>query len=772
MSEIQDPFENMSPERPMERFNLNEPLQPTPKWDSIRVELQTHPLHKKNSKFTFKEAQENFNSLNPGQVNKDGSWEKGYLLGQRQMVTLGNNAEAVGLVDQVSEYVKNMYDTYGEGMLSEFGDSQRYEQFEQLARHSNKQYGRSGSMHDGRENGLASYLLKSEVQRIKDEKEGKKHTDGSWYPEGGMFTYYEDVSEPGFLSQVPTLEDTKKVSPFLPDTTPVQVDIDDGQFTDPWLNSQYNLLSKATVAAPLIAAYSKLGDNLEQIDPREADLFQQFLENRLREIDRSHASSTPSHTGAIDGKAIGDELAKALYGDRLTKDEKLGELLSLEQWNDGELPPINPESPPNYYVDMTTRERDELKYRTILARVAHFKRNTGPPGLETLNKYPEWGKFGKEQTQALYEVPGVRKAMESYVQMFLSDGQIPGVNFSIRNAKDRNSQLLLYRQHIRSQIQGDVVAGWKQRYEALTPPEQAKYRSRGFDRLALGDKDPQLGKVLEIKCREAEQIAFNMLYSGNFFEAHDSQWNKDGTRGRRPVTSSDLLNPVLMEQMKPLDSLIGSFTKDPNSATYVGKFGEWAHRQTIDGNGGRKLDNVDSVMIIGDNKGGQFWTRSGSILLVPEAYPRQMVGSFWDETTVRQKEGGRDVEYTLTDLMKKGAPIPWDKLESQGLWQSYSSKMGKAAKLWEGFQGKLSLKSDTRSMDEWKTEIDGALGKFGKRDESSMKRWLIYASAGVDLDSRKPRLAIRSMRLRILSVLGPKKLDYLPWDQLLFPWDK
>jgi hypothetical protein len=760
-------------------------------WNRVRMDIRgavdpNRPeiTAKEAKKTNIKQALENLSKSKPEDQQK----------GARQLAILGQQADNIGLVPQASEYVRNMVEVFGDDALQRFQEEpERFEQFEQITRQLNKNYGKSGNMHIDGKNGMASMILENEVRAMAYERAKASGANVEWaapkrwYPEEGTFTYYQDFSfnndpkiEPDFMSQIPavgSLAATRPVPPFTPDTQsnqPVTPDSSPGktEFSDPWIKTQFQFLKNATIARPFEAAYEQLGARLESLDPKEAQAFQQFLEREINRLSSLQRTSSPNSnaSGMVDSETLGKELSKALFGDRLTKDEKLIELLDAEQWNEGELPPFNPESPPNYYIDMTSKERDELKYRTILARVAHYKRNSGPPGLDTLNKYPEWGKFGKEQTQALYEIPGVRQAMEQYVQMFTNDEQIPGVQFSLRKAKDRNSQLMVYRKYIRSKISGDVARGWRERFEDLSATEQRKYVARGFDRLDVDD--PQAKVALAIKSREAEQIAFNLLYSGNFFEANDSVWDRNGVRLRRPETSSDLLNPVLMEQMKPLDSLVGSFVKDPNSVGYVGKFGEWAYRQMIKSNGGKKLVNVDRVRIVDDNNGGNFWTKDGDTILVPEAYPRVMVGSFWDETSVRVKERGQDVEHSLTDLLNRGVAIPWGTLESQGIWQSYSSKMGKAAKLWEVFQGKASLKSDTRSMEEWKTDVDGALGKFEKRNETSVKRWLIYASVGVDIDSRKPKLSLSSMRLPILSSLGPKALDYSSWDDLLFPWDR
>jgi len=220
--------------------------------------------------------------------------------------------------------------------------------------------------------------------------------------------------------------------------------------------------------------------------------------------------------------------------------------------------------------------------------------------------------------------------------------------------------------------------------------------------------------------------------------------------------------------MNPLDALAATFNKNPSKLNPVGKFGAWAYKHMT--NDGRSpIKNVDEVqiVIVPDNQVGKFWTRSGNTIYVPECYPTQLVGSFWEET---EAEDARGRKHDLLYYLSRGQEIPWDTINSQTFWGAYSSKLGKAGTLWEVYKGAKSLRADTKSINEWKQEVESALGKFGKRTDSSAKRWLLHASVEMKMGSRTPKVALFPQdKLTVKNELH--KYGYLNYNEIFFAGD-
>ncbi len=483
--------------------------------------------------------------------------------------------------------------------------------------------------------------------------------------------------------------------------------------------------------------------------------------------------------GGLDERAMARAVAEGVHGGDLTSEKRNIDMLNDEEWNNRPLPDGEQIKPP-YWGEMTDREREEYKFRAELSKIANWKRSKmgglGGPNLDNLSKYPEWNGFTKSETQALYEIPGVRTALEIYIDLADNDTPINGI--SIRDAKSRE-QLNAIRRHVRDRIRGDVVNGWRFRFDQLGSEEERRsYQKRGLDFELDGNRYEQ---IRSDKAREAEQIAFNLLYSGNTFETLDARWIEDERRDRVPKISSDLVHPVIKDAMRPMDALIGSLTKGPEALNAVGKFGVWAYNQILAANGNRPLDKKDNngndiqwnVVIVPETKGSQkrFWTVDNRTrtIYAPECYPSELLGSVWEETTVQDGIGGNK---TLLDYLRRGQEIEWDKVSGQNMWGAYSSKLSKAGAVWDFLQGKSMIKwREYENVAGWVNDVNNALSKFGRRNESSIKRWILYASAGVDEKKREPHVRTRSVRLDIIHDLGPSYANYLPGEDALFPWD-
>src|SRR6185369_11072767 len=266
---------------------------------------------------------------------------------------------------------------------------------------------------------------------------------------------------------------------------------------------------------------------------------------------------------------------------------------------------------------------------------------------------------------------------------------------------------------------------------------------------------------LEIKCRDAEQIAFNLLFLGNTFESLDSKWN-NGQRDRAPQMTSEVLTIPIRNAMKPLDSLIASLGKAPEKFASVGAFGNWAYNQIRRGNRDHELNlkEIDRVRIVPEKKGNQdkFWTLrdKGKTLYVPECYPKKIIGSIWEET--KAKVGGEDKP--LLELIRRSGDgsIPWDSVEGEDMWGTYGFRLGKAGIIWDLFQGKNLIRfGDDDQVRQWVDVVNGALSQFGLVGETSIKRWLLYASTNIDIKQRASKLANSNLRIFIRTQLGPKR---------------
>lgn len=466
--------------------------------------------------------------------------------------------------------------------------------------------------------------------------------------------------------------------------------------------------------------------------------------------------------GIIDVSTLRD----AIQGPRLSTDEKYQSFLKDQEWFNKPIQPINVETAPVYYVEMTRDEREIHNIVIEFTNAANFKKTRAiPPTLEVLSKYEGWGGLQTPEVKKLYEVPGVRSALERYIKIYDTDEKMgtrknsktnEEENFSLRTAKSRE-QVLKCRENIRNDIKKDVLKGYKQR-----------------------GKSTENKETLNLKAREAEQIAFTLLYLGNTFESLDSKYNDMG-RIRASECMNDLVNIPIKFAMDPMDVLLDSLKKDRAGAMPHGRLGEWAYNQALASNGGN-APSIESVQFIADENNprskNDFW-RVSSLgkndkkeethrIIIPECYPRDLVKSLWEESEANVV----DKKVKLIDFLRKGEEIPWNNV-SDSMWIEYSLKIGKAGVLSDTLLGKNPIKwGDNDTVGDWIQTTQNALARFGLRNADSVKRWMLYASMGIDSKNRAPKLRDQNRKLDILSNFGPKVSNYLQWNKLLFPWDQ
>lgn len=463
-------------------------------------------------------------------------------------------------------------------------------------------------------------------------------------------------------------------------------------------------------------------------------------------------AETNGQRGMIDVSTLRD----AIQGPRLSTNEKYQSFLRDQEWFNKPIQPINVETAPVYYVEMTRDEREIHNIVIEFTNAANFKKTRAiPPTLEVLSKYEGWGGLQTPEVKKLYEVPGVRSALERYIKIYDTDEKMgtrenqkthKEENFSLRTAKSRE-QVLKCRENIRKDIKKDVLKGYRQQGKPIENKE-----------------------TLNLKAREAEQIAFTLLYLGNTFESLDSKYNDMG-RIRASECMNDLVNIPIKFAMDPMDVLLDSLKKDRAGAMPHGRLGEWAYNMAVESNNGNELSVENIHFMVDENRNlKDYWrvSNGGKDIIVPECYPRDLLKSVWEEITANEGE----VKTKLIDYLRAGKEIPWNNV-SDSMWIEYSLKIGKAGVLSDTLLGKNPIKwGDNDTVGDWIQTTQNALARFGLRNADSVKRWMLYASMGIDSKNRAPKLRDQNRKLDILSNFGPKVSNYLQWNKLLFPWDQ
>lgn len=455
-----------------------------------------------------------------------------------------------------------------------------------------------------------------------------------------------------------------------------------------------------------------------------------------------------------------DTLRDAIQGPRLSTERRFQKFLNSTQYFNKAPDPIRTEAPPSYYVEMTEQEQDEHEIQIEFFTAAKYKKSPPPgmpPTLETLSKCPEMnGGLATQESAQLYYMPGVRKTLELYVKYFDSDeilanrtnedGTIEG--YSLRTANNRE-EVTLCREVIRDRILDDVKQGLVDRGQS-----------------DLSDDE------IETRARVAEQSAFAMGYVGGLFEGMDSKWNNMG-RVRAGACFNDCVSVPIKIAMRPLDQLVSTFKKGTHEIKPHGRFGLWGWKQALSSNGGRPpkiqeikfLANEDAFKLVSD-----YWrvSNNGKTIIIPECYPRKLLGSVFEETKVSENGSDRD----LLSYLRAEEEIPWDKV-TDTMWSDYSSKIAAAGFLNDVLLGNIPISwGDQDKYTKWGRDVEDKLAKFNLRNADRLKRWLLYAAMGVNVDKRDPQFQNRMISLSIATAFGSNGSNYLSTDSLFFRKDK
>lgn len=459
---------------------------------------------------------------------------------------------------------------------------------------------------------------------------------------------------------------------------------------------------------------------------------------------------------------LGRGIGESIIGPKLTPEEKYNDFLNeVRYFNEPFDKRIIKEQ--TYYIQMNERDRAEHLMFVELVNVARNKKAPNPqlpPNLDTLANAGFEG-LALDETVKLYNKPGVRVALETIVANFDNDSPLGlrsnGDTYSLRTASNKH-EVDVCRQAISDAIKDKVISECKSKRGEI-----------------LSAKKSEDSERINRRVREAEQIAFTMAYIGGVFDSIDSQWSNVG-RTRAPKCMNEYLVNVPMKlAANPMDWLLSTFKKPEDDVNPVGALGPWGYIQALASNNGRPLDKIENVYFIANENDpkqkNNYWRVSdlGRTIIVPECYPRKLLRSVFEETTV---EVG-DEKVQLIEFIRNGKEIPWDEVATT-MWSDFSSKAKKASVISDHLQGRVPIKwGDTDNVSGWVNNINSALSKFGLRKSSSVKRWILYSTLRLRDDVRYPMLNDRTTRLAVIASLGEKDAKFLKdKNELLFAWDQ
>lgn len=463
----------------------------------------------------------------------------------------------------------------------------------------------------------------------------------------------------------------------------------------------------------------------------------------------------PGELGHIMGKAFSEAM-----GPKLSATEKYNDFLNeTKYFNEPFDKRVIKEQ--TYYIQMNEQDRAEHLMFVELVNVAKNKKAPNPqlpPNLDTLGNAGFEG-LALDETVKLYNKPGVRVALETIVANFDNDSPLGiranGETYSLRTASNKH-EVDVCRQAISDAIKDKVIA------------ECGSKRREVLSARKADDKEQ-----IERRVREAEQIAFTLAYIGGVFDSNDSRWSNIGRLRPQKCMNEYLVNVPMKLAANPMDWLLSTFKKPEDDVNPVGALGPWGYTQALASNSGRPLDKIENVSFIADENDSKhkenYWRvlDSGKTIIVPECYPRKLLRSVFEETTVG------DSKTPLIDYIRAGEEVPWDEVTTT-MWSDFSSKAKKASVISDHLQGRVPIKwGDTDNVSGWVNNINSALSKFGLRKSASVKRWILYSTLRLRDDVRYPMLNDKTTRLAVVASLGEKDSKFLKdKNELLFAWDQ
>ena len=404
---------------------------------------------------------------------------------------------------------------------------------------------------------------------------------------------------------------------------------------------------------------------------------------------------------------------------------------------------FTPNMEPHFYTEITsTNERRIWDARWKLARAAFFKKVYSGQA-EKLVENQDLIEFTTEDMEMLYEkVPGVRFALEWYVDKIVSGGEIDivdnGTGKPVVGAKGEPVRRTIWDvkfgsdfEEIRRTMRYYLMMSW-----GISPQDRDKMNEE--KKLAL-----------ENKLKSADSIAWNWIFCSNLIESIDSRYSFSGCRHGNLAAEicSDDLRAVFHPQEK--------FEDKCWSGQEWGAFGRWGLQQANRIKEELKIKqrgiNEKNVKFIPARKRSEYWKgeldkSTGEIYVyVPECYPPITMKSFWEQYEFKT-EDGRMMSYL--DGLRKKERILWRKSEVPDAWKiNYVTvRMRKAIGLFDHFtrgEGKpgwlarlidyyTRLNIEKVLKDYYKEkELDRRVAeRKAKKHFHNLKVWAVYAVRG------------------------------------------
>lgn len=459
------------------------------------------------------------------------------------------------------------------------------------------------------------------------------------------------------------------------------------------------------------------------------------------------------------------------------------------RWANSHKELIDESNPPAFWVTLSERDKMLTKTEIELANAVHYKRDEGY-NLEKASMNNEFSGFTKSETAEIYKILGVRGAMELYVKL-TKDGE---TKFE-RKVPDGKSRVFTFREC------GD-------KKDSLVVRDYVKDKIK--DELK---KTGLSGKQLETAALRAETDALNLLYLGNFFESMDSEWEIKGNGEKEkevsiPLKEGTFTHPLLAGAMKPLESMVVSYSKESAKLVPIGSLGLWGCEQSRNAlrRSGVKFDEKNetdndkfSLILVTvpyeqnnpANAEKLWWTAKYDKqnkkvrMYIPECYPTKLLGNIFEETEIKDRNG-KD-KHTLFWYLENEKEIPWEQSGAGNMWIAYKVEMMSADSEWKFYDGKNEetkiLPGKFGGVDgafgylsSWLTSLEVAMAGLSKRTDINRLRWHVYASVGVNPEKKNPELAIHPQSKWVLSDVfstgGGYCLNQFKGDGVLFNWDK
>jgi len=472
-----------------------------------------------------------------------------------------------------------------------------------------------------------------------------------------------------------------------------------------------------------------------KIEEPEAQIFLGRVRDKMESV--AQVKEGVPNVQTTNAKNIEEGVYKA---ERRRLGDQLGDFLNLERWCD-EPYQFNLDNPPLFFVEANKEQKELYKTRAELVRAVNYKKEKGA-NLEGLGNNTELMGLSARNMEILCREPGVNRALVIYIEMMIKDVKIDvnGVPKSIRESDTQNIEI--FRAWVENRLLSEGVVSNQQQAKA------------------------------------AEQIAFNIHYVAQTFESLDSQWveHPDGTKTRtRPsiCKNGEICKIPIRFSMKPLETLASNTVKSEKEFIPFGAFGEWSWVQTQSSMAQTGIKKFDKIVVLPADEGNidKFWTlkQSGaeSVLYAPECYPVYTFRSVWEDTTLSD---GR----TLLEALQTDGRIDWTDSSVQNIWVDYMLKIQKVNTLMEYYKGKkgVGLKN-FGSVSDWGLELLDALANVKKRTREDVIRWALYASIGVESESRAPRVKLNSYaRLNFEGDFDERGIGLFKRRETYFPWDR